>query len=236
MRPDVIYDLLTDPVIGLAWTEARGAERSRTRPTTRTCPSDWPRCSSPRSSSPPSSPSSSAPISTSGPSGWPEEGTSFQAVLNTTRESLARRHLVNGAFTAGEIAFLLGYEEPSSFSALRPVVEPRPIRSFAATPDEPSAVEPAWKPTRRPPCWPFWPRPRASGPEPWTSLHSIGDTSPGVVRLLARELTRRLEVELTTPAPLTDTTARRALAAEADRRGWGLEPRYLLDARGNKTF
>ena len=67
-------------------------------------------------------------------------------------------------------------------------------------------------------------------------LHSIGYTSPGVVRLVARELARRLEVELTTPAPLTDTTARRALAAEADRRGWDLEPRYLLDAWGNKAF
>ncbi len=44
-----------------------------------------------------------------------EEGTSFQAVLNATRESLARHYLVNGGLAAGEIAFLLGYEEPSSF-------------------------------------------------------------------------------------------------------------------------
>ncbi|MEM9654001.1 MAG: helix-turn-helix domain-containing protein, partial [Actinomycetota bacterium] len=44
-----------------------------------------------------------------------EEGTSFQSVLNATRESLARHYLVNGGLAAGEIAFLLGYEEPSSF-------------------------------------------------------------------------------------------------------------------------
>lgn len=43
------------------------------------------------------------------------EGTSFQAVLNTTRESLARHYLTNATLSAGEIAFLLGYEEPSSF-------------------------------------------------------------------------------------------------------------------------
>lgn len=36
-------------------------------------------------------------------------------MLNATRESLARHYLVNGSFTAAEIAFLLGYEEPSSF-------------------------------------------------------------------------------------------------------------------------
>ena len=44
-----------------------------------------------------------------------EEGTSFQAVLNSTRESLARHYLTNAGLSAGEIAFLLGYEEPSSF-------------------------------------------------------------------------------------------------------------------------
>ena len=44
-----------------------------------------------------------------------EEGTSFQAVLNSTRESLARHYLTNATLSAGEIAFLLGYEEPSSF-------------------------------------------------------------------------------------------------------------------------
>jgi AraC-like DNA-binding protein len=44
-----------------------------------------------------------------------EEGTSFQAVLNSTRESLARHYLTDTGLSAGEIAFLLGYEEPSSF-------------------------------------------------------------------------------------------------------------------------
>ena len=44
-----------------------------------------------------------------------DEGTTFQTVLNTTRESLARHYLTNATLSAGEIAFLLGYEEPSSF-------------------------------------------------------------------------------------------------------------------------
>ena len=44
-----------------------------------------------------------------------EEGTSFQAVLNTTRESLACHYLATATISTGEIAFLLGYEEPSSF-------------------------------------------------------------------------------------------------------------------------
>ena len=43
------------------------------------------------------------------------EGTTFQAVLNTTRESLARHYLANSAMSAGEISFLLGYEDPHSF-------------------------------------------------------------------------------------------------------------------------
>ncbi len=43
------------------------------------------------------------------------EGTSFQRVLNSTRESLARHYLTNAGLTAQEISFLLGYEETSSF-------------------------------------------------------------------------------------------------------------------------
>ena len=43
------------------------------------------------------------------------EGTSFQAALNETRESLARHYLMNSAMSAGEISFLLGYEDPNSF-------------------------------------------------------------------------------------------------------------------------
>ena len=43
------------------------------------------------------------------------EGTTFQAVLTATRESLARHYLGQGQLSSSEIAFLLGYEEPTSF-------------------------------------------------------------------------------------------------------------------------
>jgi AraC-like DNA-binding protein len=43
------------------------------------------------------------------------EGTSFQTVLNETRESLARHYLANSELPATEISFLLGYEDPRSF-------------------------------------------------------------------------------------------------------------------------
>jgi AraC-like DNA-binding protein len=43
------------------------------------------------------------------------EGTSFQGVLNATRESLARHYLREGHLSTMEIAFLLGYDEPNSF-------------------------------------------------------------------------------------------------------------------------
>lgn len=43
------------------------------------------------------------------------EGASFQHILNTTREQLARHYLSNRALSAAQIAFLLGYAEPSSF-------------------------------------------------------------------------------------------------------------------------
>ena len=43
------------------------------------------------------------------------EGTTFQAELNRTRESLARYYLSRASITVPEIAFLLGYEEKSSF-------------------------------------------------------------------------------------------------------------------------
>ena len=42
-------------------------------------------------------------------------GTTFQAILNETRESLALHYLANPSLSANEIAYLLGYEEPSSF-------------------------------------------------------------------------------------------------------------------------
>ncbi|MEO1056502.1 MAG: helix-turn-helix transcriptional regulator, partial [Actinomycetota bacterium] len=44
-----------------------------------------------------------------------EEGTSFQAVLASTREALARHYLSNEAISTTEISFLLGYADPSSF-------------------------------------------------------------------------------------------------------------------------
>ncbi len=43
------------------------------------------------------------------------EGTSFQAVLQSTRQALARHYLDRPGTTIAEIAFLLGYDEPSSF-------------------------------------------------------------------------------------------------------------------------
>ncbi|GIJ43524.1 AraC family transcriptional regulator [Virgisporangium aliadipatigenens] len=43
------------------------------------------------------------------------EGTTFQAVLERTRLRLARHYLSRPEITVGEIAFLLGYDEPSSF-------------------------------------------------------------------------------------------------------------------------
>ena len=43
------------------------------------------------------------------------EDASFQQILNTTREQLARHYLSNPALSASQIAFLLGYSEASSF-------------------------------------------------------------------------------------------------------------------------
>ncbi|MEM7274171.1 MAG: AraC family transcriptional regulator ligand-binding domain-containing protein [Actinomycetota bacterium] len=43
------------------------------------------------------------------------EGVSFQHILNTTREQLARHYLRDPALSAPDIAFLLGYGETSSF-------------------------------------------------------------------------------------------------------------------------
>jgi AraC-like DNA-binding protein len=44
-----------------------------------------------------------------------EEGETFQAILNRTREALARHYLKRPELTANEISFLLGYHDPSSF-------------------------------------------------------------------------------------------------------------------------
>lgn len=43
------------------------------------------------------------------------EGTSFQQVLDGLREELARHYLAKSAYNSGQIAFLLGYEDPNSF-------------------------------------------------------------------------------------------------------------------------
>ncbi len=43
------------------------------------------------------------------------EGTSFQQVLDDLREELARHYLTTSDYSGGQIAFLLGYEEPNSF-------------------------------------------------------------------------------------------------------------------------
>jgi AraC-like DNA-binding protein len=43
------------------------------------------------------------------------ENVTFQCVLNETREALAQHYLAQGRLTVAEIAFLLGYEDPSSF-------------------------------------------------------------------------------------------------------------------------
>lgn len=43
------------------------------------------------------------------------EGTSFQKVLDGLREELARNYLSKSEYSSGQIAFLLGYEDPNSF-------------------------------------------------------------------------------------------------------------------------
>lgn len=44
------------------------------------------------------------------------EGSSFQHILKETRERLARHYLESTTMTAAEIALLLGYDDPNSFS------------------------------------------------------------------------------------------------------------------------
>ncbi len=51
-----------------------------------------------------------------------DEGTSFQAVRDSTRQELARRYL-DARLSIAEIQFLLGFSEPSAF-----------FRAFAAGP------------------------------------------------------------------------------------------------------
>jgi len=44
-----------------------------------------------------------------------EEGTSFRQILTDVRREMAVRHLLEGRLAIGEIAFLLGFSEPSAF-------------------------------------------------------------------------------------------------------------------------
>ena len=44
-----------------------------------------------------------------------DEGTSFQAVLNTTRSTLAKQYLEHSSLSVPEISHLLGYQSTSSF-------------------------------------------------------------------------------------------------------------------------
>ena len=44
-----------------------------------------------------------------------EEGTTYQTVLASTREDLARHYLRRGGLRTGEIAYLLGYDDTNSF-------------------------------------------------------------------------------------------------------------------------
>lgn len=44
-----------------------------------------------------------------------DEGHSFRSLVNGTRENLARHYLNNTSMSGGEIAFLLGFEDPNSF-------------------------------------------------------------------------------------------------------------------------
>ncbi|GAB3053288.1 AraC family transcriptional regulator [Intrasporangium mesophilum] len=64
------------------------------------------------------------------------EGTSFQAVLATTREDLARHYLSSGELRTSEIAYLLGYDDTNSFyRAFKgwTGTTPDTIRAIAAT-------------------------------------------------------------------------------------------------------
>ena len=44
-----------------------------------------------------------------------QERRSYQAVLNETREHLAKHYLKTSSISGAEISFLLGFEDPNSF-------------------------------------------------------------------------------------------------------------------------
>ena len=43
------------------------------------------------------------------------ENTTFQEILNSTREDLARHYLARTSLSGAEISYLLGFEDPNSF-------------------------------------------------------------------------------------------------------------------------
>jgi AraC-like DNA-binding protein len=45
-----------------------------------------------------------------------EEGTTFQRTLDTVRQSLAHHYLRHSSMSSAEISFLLGFEDPNSFT------------------------------------------------------------------------------------------------------------------------
>jgi AraC-like DNA-binding protein len=72
-----------------------------------------------------------------------EEGTTYQAVLATTREDLARHYLRSGNLRTGEIAYLLGYDDTNSVY--------RAFRSWTGTtPETLRAATASWPPANRP--------------------------------------------------------------------------------------
>ena len=44
------------------------------------------------------------------------EGVTFRELVQTVRQELAEAYLVRGSFTLGEITYLLGFSDQSSFS------------------------------------------------------------------------------------------------------------------------
>lgn len=72
-----------------------------------------------------------------------EDGLTFRDVVQATREPLARHYLVNTSLPFREIAFLLGFDEPTSFSrAFREWFgeTPESVRTGATEPSAPFAV------------------------------------------------------------------------------------------------
>ena len=70
-----------------------------------------------------------------------DEGTSFRQILMEVRRELALRHLMEGRLAIGEIAFLLGFSEPSAFQrAFKQWTghAPHAYRTLQASPSQPN--------------------------------------------------------------------------------------------------